>query len=76
MSDYLDYQDQVFNDIAIEFGLEATTLDPRNRKSKMSSQPLSVAQCQRILHRYGFDKAMEISNRYALMMDKWIKAHQ
>lgn len=76
MSDYLDYQDQIFNEIGTRFGLSATTLDPLNRRSRTGRKPITVAQCQRLLYRYGFEKGKEISKRHGILMDKWIEAHQ
>lgn len=71
MSDYFNYHDQIFNDIAKEFGFEATTLHPANRK-----KVLSVKQLQRINTRYGFDKAMEIVKRYNSITKLWRERNQ
>jgi hypothetical protein len=76
MSNYLNYQDEIFNDIAIEFGFEATTLHPKNRKPRSSRKPLTVDQVLRVRYRYGFDRAKEIIARYAIIVDKWLEENQ
>ena len=58
----MNYNDEIYNDIALEFGKSAL--------SKYNPQPaLSIKQAQYLLHKYGMDKGLVIAKRYGSLVN-------
>lgn len=58
-----NYYNEIRNDIAKDFGLEAAGYAPRN-------YALTIRQCQILNNKYGHEKAMIIVKRYRSMLNK------
>lgn len=54
-----NYYDEIRNDIAKDFGLEAAGYAPAPKYA------LTLRQCQILLNKYGMEKASIIAKRYA-----------
>jgi len=54
-----NYYDEIRNDIAKDFGLEAAGYAPAPKYA------LTLRQCQILLNKYGMEKASVIAKRYA-----------
>jgi hypothetical protein len=52
----------IYNEIAEEFGSSALSIN-----NPLPKEALSLRECQILLNKYGFEKAMVIAKRYASM---------
>jgi hypothetical protein len=52
----------IYNEIADEFGSSALSIN-----NPLPKESLSLRECQILLNKYGFEKAMVIAKRYASM---------
>ena len=59
-----NYYNEIRNDIAKDFGLEAAGYAPAPKYA------LTLRQCQILNNKYGFDKAMVIAKRYASLQKR------